>query len=274
MLDKLVNHLADLGIGALAPFVGAVLVFVIGFLLVKGLAKLLTKAFKKDNHLDPSVEKLIVTVVKVAGTFIILLVCAEMLSIPTSSLVTLLGTFGLAVSLSVQSVVANIASGIFIMVSKPFLTGHWIAAPSGEGEVVQIGLTHTTLKTGTNQLICIPNGNLAGEAVTNYSTEPTRRLDLTIPVSYDTDTVQAKKAIYNAILDDERILKDPAPFVRVWNLNSSSVDIMVRVWTKPSDYWEIRSALIENIKNTLVKENITIPFNPITVVNKSISEDK
>ena len=265
MLDKLVNHLADLGIGALAPVVGAVLVFVIGSFIVKLLAKILGKAFNKDNRLDPSVEKLILTVVKTAGFFILILVCAEMISIPTTSLITLLGTFGLAISLSVQSIVANIAGGIFIMISKPFLTGHWISSPSGEGTVVQIGLTHTTLMTAQNQKICIPNGNLSGQEVTNYSTEPTRRLDLTIPISYSSDMDEAKKAIAKVILKDSRVLKDPEPFIRVWNLNNSSVDIMVRVWTAPGDYWEVRSFLIENIKLALDEANVTIPFNTITV---------
>ena len=151
------------------------------------------------------------------------------------------------------------------MVSKPFLTGHWISSPSGEGTVVQIGLTHTTLKTTTNQLVCIPNGNLAGQAVINYSTETTRRLDLTIPVSFDSDLSEAKKVIAVVILDDSRILYDPAPFIRVWNIGSSAMEIMVRVWTVSGDYWEIRSALIENIKIALDKANITIPFNTITI---------
>ena len=265
MLDKLVNHLENLGIGALAPVIGAIVVFVIGSLLIKSLSKILTKAFNKDNHLDPSVEKLILTVIKTAGFFILLLVCAEMVSIPTSSLITLLGTFGLAISLSVQSIVANIAGGIFIMVSKPFLTGHWISSPSGEGTVIQIGLTHTTLMTATNQRVCIPNGNLASQAIVNYSTEDSRRLDLTIPVAYSTDTAEAKKVIAKVILEDSRILKDPEPFIRVWNLGSSAVEIMVRVWTVPGDYWEIRSSLIENIKIALDEANITIPFNTVTV---------
>lgn len=267
MLDKFVDHLADLGIGAVAPVVGAILVFIIGSFVVKAFAKVLSKLFNKDKHFDPSVEKLILTVVKVAGFFILILICAEMLSIPTTSLITLLGTFGLAISLSVQSIVANIASGIFIMISKPFLTGHWISSPSGEGTVVQIGLTHTTLKTATNQLVCIPNGNLAGQAVVNYSTEPMRRLDLTVPISFDCDTSEAKKIIAGVILDDSRILGDPAPFIRVWNIGASGMEIMVRVWTVPDDYWEIRSALIENIKTALDKANITIPYNTITISN-------
>ena len=266
-MERFLEHLTNLGLGALAPVVGTILVLIIGLLLVKLAVKVAAKAFEKSDKLDPSVEKLLLVVVQVGGCAIVALICAEMLSIPTASLITLLGTFGLALSLSLQSTVENIASGIFIMASKPFLTGHWIAAGSSEGSVVRIGLTHTVLMTGTNQRVCIPNGKLAGETVVNYSTEDKRRLDLTIPISYNDSTDKAKQVLAQVVATDERILMDTAPFIRVWGFDSSSVNIMVRVWTKPGDYWELRSSLLERIKAAFDEQGITIPYSTITIVS-------
>ncbi|MBQ2865071.1 MAG: mechanosensitive ion channel family protein [Clostridia bacterium] len=267
-MEKFLEHLTNLGLGAFAPVVGTLIVLIIGLLLVKTLVKIAAKAFEKNDKLDPSVEKLLLVIVRVGGCAVLALICAEMLSIPTTSLITLLGTFGLAFSLSLQSTVENIASGIFIMASKPFLTGHWISAGGSEGTVIRIGLTHTELKTATNQKICIPNGKLAGETVVNYSVENTRRLDLTIPVAYDTDTDKAKKVLAQVVAVDERILTDTAPFIRVWDFDSSSVNIVVRVWTECSDYWELRSSLIEKIKVAFEENDITIPYNTVTVISK------
>ena len=266
-MQKLLDHLTNLGLGALAPVVGTIIVLVIGLLVLKAVVKIAAKAFDKNNRLDPSVEKLLLTVIKVGGCAIIVLVCAEMLSIPTTSLITLLGTFGLALSLSLQSTVENIASGIFIMASKPFLTGHWISAGGAEGTVIQIGLTHTVLMTGTNQKISVPNGKMASETVVNYSTENKRRLDLTIPISYNDSTEKAKQVLAQVVSTDERILTDTAPFIRVWDFDSSSVNIVVRVWTAPADYWELRSSLLERIKVAFDENGITIPFNTVTVVS-------
>ena len=268
-MEKLLDHLTNLGLGALAPAVGTIIVLIIGLLLVKLAVKVAAKAFAKSDKLDPSVEKMLLIAVQVGGCAIVALICAEMLSIPTTSLITLLGTFGLAFSLSLQSTVENIASGIFIMASKPFLTGHWISAGSSEGTVIRIGLTHTVLMTGTNQRICIPNGKLAGETVTNYSTEDKRRLDLTIPVAYSTDTDKAKQVLAQVVSVDERILEDTAPFIRVWGFDASAVNIVVRVWTKPGDYWELRSSLLERIKKAFDENNITIPFNTVTIVREN-----
>lgn len=266
-MAKLTEHLTNLGLGALAPAVGTVIVLIIGLLVLKAIVKIASRAFEKNDRLDPSVEKLLVAVIRIGGCAVIVLVCAEMLSVPTASLITLLGTFGLALSLSLQSTVENIASGIFIMASKPFLTGHWISAGSSEGTVIQVGLTHTVLLTGTNQKISIPNGKLAGETVINYSTENKRRLDLTIPISYSDSTEKAKEVLAQVIAKDGRIMGDPAPFIRVWDFDSSSVNIIVRVWTNPADYWEIRSSLLENIKIAFDNQGITIPFNTVTVVS-------
>jgi len=268
MYQKLIDHLQNLGIGALAPVLGTALVLIIGLLLLKLVVKLVSRYFSKSNKLDPSVERLIVTVIRLGGCAVLVLVCAEMLSIPTTSLVTLLGTFGLALSLSLQSTVENIASGIFIMVSKPFHTGHWIVAGDSEGEVIDIGLTHTVLMTATNQRISVPNGKLAGETIVNYSTENRRRLDLRFSVPHSADTKTVKEVMARVVEQDGRYIKDFEPFIRVWEIDKDSVVMMLRIWVKPSDYWETRSALTENVKIAFDENGIKLANNAISLVNE------
>ena len=129
-----------------------------------------------------------------------------------------------------------------------------------------MGFIHTILTTVDNKQIHVPNSTITGSIVTNYSQCETRRIDLTIPVSYDCSLEQAKQVIEGVIASDDRVLQQPAaPFVRVWNLGGSAVDIMVRVWCKAGDYWELRSWLLENIKTSLDKESIVIPYNQLDV---------
>ena len=207
-------------------------------------------------------------VIFLVGYALIKWVCklADKLGLPTTSIITLLGTFGLAFSLAMQNSLSNLAGGLFILGSKPFETGHYISVPGAEGTVSQIGLIHTVLTTVDNKQIHVPNSTVTGSIVTNFSQCATRRIDLTIPVSYDCSLTQAKQVIDRVVGRDSRVLQQPEPpFIRVWNLGASSVDIMVRVWCDGADYWELRSWLLENIKNELDQEGVVIPYSQLDV---------
>lgn len=273
MLDAISDHINGFAAGSLTTVIGVLIVFCVGTIIIRALTKLMGRIMKKSGKLDPSLQSFIVTAVRVVGLVVNIIICAEMLSVPTASLITLLGTLGLAISLSLQDLVANIAGGIFLMTSRPFKTGDWIEADGTGGTVVKIGLIHTAVIPISNNKVFIPNGKLMSSVISNYSTEPKRRIALTIPVSYECSTAEARKIIYETVCREERVMKDPEPFVRVWGLSASSVDICVRVWTKSSDYWEVRSALIENIKNALDENGIAIPFNQLTVSFANKKED-
>ena len=140
-----------------------------------------------------------------------------------------------------------------------------MSVAGAEGTVTQIGFIHTALTTIDNKVIHVPNSTITGSVVTNFSSSQ-RRVDLTIPVSYDCSLDQAKAVIEGVIARDSRVLQEPeAPFVRVWNLGGSAVELMVRVWCDGNDYWELRSWLIENIKKELDKEGIAIPYSQLDV---------
>ena len=251
---------------SLPTILSALLILAVGYLLIKWVCKLLDKLLTRNEKLDPSIRSISVTVARILLLFLLILTCADKLGLPTDSIITLLGTFGLAFSLAMQSSLSNLAGGLFILGSKPFETGDYIDVPGAEGTVSKVGFIHTILTTVDNKQIHVPNSTITGSIVTNYSQCETRRIDLTIPVSYNCSLEQAKQVIEDVIAGDSRVLQQPAaPFVRVWNLGGSAVDIMVRVWCNAGDYWELRSWLLENIKITLDKEGITIPYSQLDV---------
>ena len=257
------NALTNLNLNTL---LAAVVIFFIGYMLIKWVCKLADKLLARTNKLDPSIRSIAVNAGRILLLFLLLLTCADKLGLPTTSIITLLGTFGLAFSLAMQNSLSNLAGGLFILGSKPFETGDYISLPGAEGTVTQIGFIHTLLTTVDNKQIPVPNSTITGSVVTNFSQCQTRRVDLTIPVSYDCSLEQAKQVIDRVIARDSRALQQPdAPFVRVWNLGASAVEIMVRVWCNAGDYWELRSWLLENIKNELDKEGIVIPYSQLDI---------
>ena len=249
----------------LHSILAALVILLVGYVLVKWACKLLDKLLSRNEKLDASIRSILVNVIRVLLLFLLLLTCADKLGLPTDSIITLLGTFGLAFSLAMQSSLSNLAGGLFILGSKPFETGDYVSVAGAEGTVTQIGFIHTALTTIDNKVIHVPNSTITGSVVTNFSASK-RRVDLTIPVSYNCSLDQAKKVIEGVIARDSRALQEPeAPFVRVWNLGGSAVELMVRVWCDGADYWELRSWLIENIKKELDKEGIAIPYSQLDV---------
>ena len=249
----------------LHSILAALVILLVGYVLVKWVCKLLDKLLSRNGKLDASIRSILVNIIRILLLFLLLLTCADKLGLPTDSIITLLGTFGLAFSLAMQSSLSNLAGGLFILGSKPFETGDYVSVAGAEGTVTQIGFIHTALTTVDNKVIHVPNSTITGSVVTNFSSSQ-RRVDLTIPVSYNCSLDQAKAVIEGVIARDSRVLQEPAaPFVRVWDLGASAVDIAVRVWCDGNDYWELRSWLIENIKKELDKEGISIPFSQLDV---------
>jgi len=249
----------------LHSILAALVILLVGYALVKWACKLLDKLLSRNGKLDASIRSILVNAIRILLLFLLLLTCADKLGLPTDSIITLLGTFGLAFSLAMQNSLSNLAGGLFILGSKPFETGDYVSVAGAEGTVTQIGFIHTALTTIDNKVIHVPNSTITGSVVTNFSSSQ-RRVDLTIPVSYNCSLDQAKKVIEGVIARDSRALQEPeAPFVRVWNLGGSAVELMVRVWCDGADYWELRSWLLENIKVQLDREGISIPYSQLDV---------
>ena len=244
--------------------VGAIIVLIIGLwiirLLTRGVDRVMVKS-NVDDSLRPFMKSLVSTLLKVMLVISIM----GMLGIEMTSFIAILGAAGLAVGMALSGTLQNFAGGVMILIFKPFKVGDYIEAQGYAGVVKGIQIFVTILTTPDNKTIIIPNGGLSNGSVINYSTQDTRRVDWTFGVSYGSDIEHVRKVINGLIEADERIMKDPAPLVKVSALADSSVNFAVRGWVDPADYWDVFFAMNENIYTTFNKEGIGIPFPQMDV---------
>jgi small conductance mechanosensitive channel len=228
--------------------------FIVG-ILVKLSRKLMTKG-KVDNIL----VNFIASIIKTVLLLFVVIAALDQLGVDTTSMIALVGAAGLAIGLALQGTLQNLASGVMLIIFRPFSDGDFIEAAGVVGVVEQIGIFSITMRTGDNREIIIPNGAVYGGTITNNSRRETRRVDMVFGIGYDDDLLKAKDIIKKILSEDERILADPAPAVVVGELADSSVNFNVRPWCKTADYWGVYSDVHEKIKLTFDAEGISIPY--------------
>lgn len=214
---------------------------------------------------EPTVHKFTHSCLKVLMWIITGLVVAGYLEFPVNSLVTVLGVIGVALSLSLQGSLSNLAGGIMVMVSRPFAVGDYVEAGSVSGTVIEIGLVYTKLKTIDNKIIFIPNGEISGERIINYNKQEQRRVDLTFTVSYDADPERVKEIMRQVIGAHPKALFTPEPFVRTTSLGESSVGYTLRVWCATQDYWDLYYDLLEQIRAAFDREGVELTYRHLNV---------
>ena len=214
---------------------------------------------------EPTVHKFTHSCLKVLMWVITGLIVAAYLDFPINSLVTVLGVIGVALSLSLQGSLSNLAGGITVMVSRPFAVGDYVEAGGVSGTVSEIGLVYTKLKTIDNKIIFIPNGEISGEKIVNYNKQERRRVDLTFTVSYDADPERVKEIMRQVIGAHPKALFTPEPFVRTTSLGESSVGYTLRVWCATQDYWELYYDLLERVRAAFDREGVELTYNHLNV---------
>jgi small conductance mechanosensitive channel len=237
----------------------ALLVFVIG----RWVAKLLTKALEKlmiKGKVDQMLVSFLGNIAYAALLAVVVLAALEQLGVNTTSALAILGAAGLAVGLALKDSLSSFAAGVMLIIFRPFKLGDFVEAGGIAGLVEEIRIFHTVLKSGDNREITVPNAQIYGGTIINYSARDTRRIDLVIGIGYDDDIKLARDLITQVLEQDETILKDPAPTVMLLELGSSSVDFAVRPWVKSGDYWTTRAALLEAIKASFDKGGVSIPY--------------
>ncbi len=237
----------------------AVVTLILGLWLVKKMSNVSEKLMAKNN-MEVSLKKFLISLSSILLKTMLIISVISMVGIEPTSFVAVLASAGFAVGMALQGSLGNFAGGVLILMFKPFKVGDTIEAQGFTGTVGIIGIFNTTLKTFDNRTIIIPNSPLSSGPITNLTTEPTRRVDMAFSVSYKDDVSLAKQLINDLILNDERILKDPEPFVAVSELGSSSVNLTVRVWCETANYWNIYFDMQEKVKLEFDKSGITIPF--------------
>lgn len=231
---------------------------------VKVIGGVVAKVLGK-SHLDGALQGFLKTGLRVVLYFVAALVILSSLGVDVTSLIALLSVAGLAVSLALQNTLANLAGGIQLLVSKPFAAGDYVEAGANSGTVKTVGLAYTTLVTPDNKVVHIPNSDVASGRITNYNGNPTRRVEIKVTASYDSDIDTVKQTVNALIAADSRIHADPAPFVRVSNYGSSSIEYTIRVWCNAADYWDIYFDMMDKLKPAFDANRVEMTYDHINV---------
>lgn len=250
---------------ALNTIISGVLTFLVCYIAIRIIKVVLHKALDRAPKLDAPIKNLITKIVTTLLWALTIIIVAGAFGINATSLVAVLSVAGLALSLSVQNMLANFFSGILLIINKPFREGDFVELGDKKGTIKSIGFFNTTMTTLDNVSIVIPNGDLTTAAVKNYSSEPNRRVDLDFSASYDAPTAQVKKAILEAIAMDSRILTSPEPFVHIMSYDASSIKYETRVWVKNADYWDVYFELNENVRESFAKNGVEMTYEHLNV---------
>ena len=237
----------------------ALAIFVIGKFVVSMVVKFAKKLMIKAK-VDAILINFISSIVKTILLLFVVIASLNQLGVNTTSLIALIGAAGLAIGLALQGTLQNLASGVMLIIFRPFDAGHFVEAAGVSGVIEEIGIFTTTMRTGDNREVIIPNGEIFGGTITNYSKRSTRRVDMVFGIGYDDDIKKAKEIMTRVLSEDDRILKDPAPLVAVAELADSSVNFNVRPWCATAEYWNVYFDTHEKIKLAFDAEGISIPY--------------
>ncbi|MDJ0813010.1 MAG: mechanosensitive ion channel [Woeseiaceae bacterium] len=239
--------------------VTAIVIFYVGRLAVslvtRGIRKVMTA-----QEVDKTLVSFVTNLISMILLVIVVIAAVGALGVQTTSFIAILGAAGLAVGLALQGSLSNFASGVLIIIFRPYKVGDFIEGAGISGAVVDVQILTTVLKTGDNKQIIVPNSQIMGGIITNYSANDTRRVDMVVGVSYEDDLDKVRKTIEELIAADDRILDDPAPTIAVSELADSSVNFVVRPWVMTPDYWGVMFDLTEAIKKRFDKDGISFPF--------------
>lgn len=262
--EQILNQINQIVLEYGPKLIGAIAVWIIGGWVIKALTNRFNKMLEKretDESLKPFLKSLVGSLLKV----LLIITVLGMLGVQMTSFIAILGAAGLAVGLALSGTLQNFAGGVMILIFKPFKVGDVIEAQGFLGKVSEIQIFNTILKTPDNKTIIIPNGGLATSSMTNYTTEPTRRVDWTFGIGYGDDVDKAKEVIKGLCDQDPRILKDPELFIAVSALADSSVNFAVRAWINADDYWNVFFEMNEKVYKSFDLEGLNIPFPQMDV---------
>ena len=266
-MGKAADYFSDAGIylrNALPMILLALVILALGILLSKLIAKLFARTLKRSK-LDNAAAGFLVSVVRILLYTVVMIMALSVLKVPMSSIITIFGAAGLAVSLALQNCLANLCGGFIILFSKPFSSGDTVELDGTVGKVEKISILYTKIVTFDNKAVFIPNGKVSEGKIVNYTESPTRRIDLTFNIAYSADYDKACRLIKELITAEKLILLTPSPIVRMSEHRESSIMLDVLVWVQNDDYFSVRYALIERVKKCFDENGIMIPYNQLDV---------
>lgn len=263
---QIFTTLQDIRIGSfsLASILSAIVAFLICNIGIKLIMRLVNRAMSKPQ-IDKGVKNTVQVILKIAGWGIAVVIIAETLGIPTSSLVAAISVVGLALSLSIQDIMSNVFSGITILLTKPLSAGDYVVFDGVEGRVHSIGLFHTMILPVDHRVIYVPNSTVLSSKIYNYSKEPLRVVEHKYCASYECSTEQVKQALREAIAADSRFHSTPEPFIAISAYLDSSIEYTVRAWCDTADYWDVWYRMNELVRDAFDRNHVEIPYGHINV---------
>ncbi|MBD5129558.1 MAG: mechanosensitive ion channel family protein [Ruminococcaceae bacterium] len=251
-------------LAAIPTIILALIVLIAGLLLSKLTLALLSKGLSKTK-LELTVTKFTTQMAKIVMYVLLITIVLNILGIPATSIITVIGTAGVAIGLALQNSLSNVAGGFLLMITKPFKIGDYIITNGVEGTVSQISILHTRLNSGSNQAIFVPNGLAVNAVIVNNNGNDTRRVDMTFSISYNDDFETAQGIILGLIEAHPLVLKDKEPLVRMKEHGGSAIIIAARAWCNTSDYWTVYFDLTEQTRAAFLENGIEIPFEQLDV---------
>ncbi|WP_108658416.1 mechanosensitive ion channel family protein [Acuticoccus kandeliae] len=256
VLDAVVAWLAVQGVSILA----GILLLVIGWWIVRRITAAITAWMARSDRLDPIVESFLASLIHYGLLVLLFIIALNLMGVQTTSLIAILGAASLAIGLALQGSLTSLAAGMMIIIMRPFKIGDYIEVSGHAGTVKSITLFLTELATYDNVQKLMPNSQVWGATVTNYSVYATRLLDIAVSIDYDDSIDDALKALREIADSDERVLAEPAPNAFVSDMGESSVDLTLRIWVSASDYWEAKRGLTKRAKEEIEARGMSIPY--------------
>ena len=258
--DSIKNFLTTAGVDLLR----GLLALAVGLFLVHWALKLFDR-YESRMKIEPTLKSFVKNLIRILLYVIVIMTAAGTMGIPMTSIVTLLGSAGVAVSLALQGALGNLVGGLILLLFKPIKMGEYVKIGENEGTVKAIGAFYTEITTVDNRRINLPNGTLTNTAIINYSREGTRRLDLTFSVASESDQDRVYEVLNRLVAEEKALLSEPAPSVNLSKYGDSSLEFSVWVWIKASDYWPVRFRMLDKGKRALDEAGITIPYPQMDV---------
>lgn len=263
-LEKVLQKLIDMGLAAGKNILLAIVVYIAGRFIIKLINRLMLRTFAQ-RKVELSVQTFLKSFINILLTIILIVSVISVLGINTTSIAALLASAGVAVGMALSGNLQNLAGGLIILVFKPYKVGDYIEAQGTQGTVREIQIFHTIVTRPDSTLAYVPNGAMSSGLITNYSRNELRRLDFVVGVDYGVDVSRVEKITRRIVDNNPLVLSDPAPFIAVDALAESSVNVLIRVWSKTTDYWKLYYDLRREIYDTYNREGIDFPFPQQTV---------
>ncbi len=269
-IENIINNVINVGIKVAI----ALSILLLSFKLINLLIRKLESKLKTREHIDKTVFSTATYVLRILLKSLVVVCLIGYLGVDTSGITALIASLGVGLGLAINGALSNLAGGVLILITRPFKIDDFIEAEGISGTVEDVRITQTRLRTPDNKVVYIPNGKLSADTIINYSEKPTRRLDLTFSISYESSPEKAIRIISDAIGEHPLALAEPEPNIRVSAFTDSAVEIIARPWVASADYWQLNFDILETIGQKFKEQGIVIPYNQLDVHIKKVDEKK